>query len=110
MKKVYRNIFLIFSSFLSPAVFSQAVPEPEIQMSADRENGIQVQIGSKNQDSVAAQEEPQNQQVSPVSQEIQESSDETADSIEVTIPAAKRPKTPDSEKVKDLDKIGRAHV
>lgn len=103
MKKVYRNIFLIFSSFLSPAVFSQAVPEPEIQISADRENGIQVQIGDKNQDSVAAQEEPQNQQASPVSQEIQESSDETADSIEVIIPAAKRPKTPDSEKVKDLD-------
>lgn len=103
MKKVYRNIFLIFSSFLSPAVFSQAVPEPEIQISADRENGIQVQIGDKNQDSVAAQEEPQSQQSSPVSQEIQESSDETADSIEVTIPDAKRPKSPDSEKVKDLD-------
>lgn len=103
MKKFYRNIFLIFSPFLAQAVFCQAVSEPEIKISADIENGIQVQIGSKNQDSVAAQEEPQNQQSSPVSQETQESSDEKDDSIEVTIPDAKRPKSPDGEKVKDLD-------
>ncbi len=103
MKKFYRNIFLIFSPFLAQVVFCQAVSEPEIKISADIENGIQVQIGSKNQDSVAAQEEPQSQQSSQVSQETQESSDEKDDSIEVTIPDAKRPKSPDGEKVKDLD-------
>lgn len=88
MKKFYRNIFLIFSLAFAQDIFCQAVSEPQ-----NPSQGL------------AGENESLNDAGPGLSQEENTSGDSDAaeGSFEVTIPAAKRPKAPDSEKVKDLD-------